>query len=139
LFCLALFVSFSLIIDVALQYSLFYPWTCHFYSNLFCTCICQCVSVILQQSILSHGGVCTWTLCMQEPVLHLDVIVYKSFLLCLPTKAKTILKVCIGLFRNRYVCFGCFRYMFEIPTQTKTNRKMYFYLNETNRKTTETD
>ncbi len=89
--------------------SLCCPWTCLFFCSLCCIWAHLCVSSTVQQSVLSpevsvlqqlvlhlypipvqeqpvlcqkmaYSSLwCTWTVCLQEPVLHRDVSVYKSF------------------------------------------------------------
>ncbi len=49
--------------------SLCFTWTYLFNSSLCCMC----------QKMAYSSLWCTWTVCLQEPVLHRDVSVYKSF------------------------------------------------------------
>ena len=110
--------------------------------------------VWLQKFCAAPGCVCLQELCaapgracLQEFLLHLCVSVYKSFVTHLDVSANKsaaqavtvgvllkIFLVCFGLFRfvsKQFCLFRLFRYSFETPKQSETNRIFLFCFEDT--------
>ncbi len=84
----------------------------------------------LDVSLSTRACVAPVRICLQDKnfVMHLDVSAYKSPAHAVPVGVRLKkIRVCFGLFRNRYVCFGCFDDTFsKLRNKLNQTRKFIF-------------